>query len=552
MPKQWTVLVYMGADDKPGSRLPASGLESLRQMCRVGSSRDVDIVAQADITGQPTRLYYFTRGAALEDCVLNPSNLYNWDSGEPQVLEQFVRWGMSAYPARRYLLILWGHGTGLDEACYWEPPYYVAKVPEHTLASVTRLGHVREHESKGLFDEVSFVLPDYTSYSSLRNQQLGLVLKKIREERGAKLALLGIDACVMSMAEVWYEMRDGVSMGVGSENTMPLSSWPYERILGKLVALPRIDQRRLARNIVREFKDYYQQPSHDRAVTLSACDLSQADDLANATAKLTEALLAGLPDRIMRHTILAARIKAQHFYVPDYMDLGSFCELLGEMLPHDTPLSRACADTRRVIQRQFIKQAAATGKRLRESEGVSIYFPRWIAAPDRTSGKIRDAIAGLATNYAQLHFIRKTRWNEFLLHMLEAFDKEHNSAVVENQMPRKRRNGGNVKLPDGTMKLPDGTMKLPDGTIKLPDGTIKLPDGTMKLPDGTIKLPDGTIKLPDGTMKLPDGTIKLPDGTIKLPNGAVVVEAGGGSIKLRLEIDLPLRFVNTTGDKSKG
>lgn len=153
MPKQWTVLVYMGADDKPDSHLPEHGHESLRQICEVGSSAEVNIVAQADVTGEPTRLYYFTRGAALEDCVLNPSNPYNWDSGESQNLMQFLRWGMSAYPAHRYLVILWGHGTGLDEACYWQPPYYVAAPPERTLASVERIGNIPRHESKGLFDE---------------------------------------------------------------------------------------------------------------------------------------------------------------------------------------------------------------------------------------------------------------------------------------------------------------------------------------------------------------------------------------------------------------
>ena len=575
-PARWTVMVYMVADDSPDSKLPEYGRKSLQQICDIGSSRGVNIIAQVDLTAEPTRIYYFKKGSALEDCVLNPGNDYNWDSGNPQILQQFVNWGMSAYPAERYLLILWGHGTGLDEACYWKPPYDHMSVP----GALRKIAHRAKPVGLQAFDlarfeaSLEFVVPDFSSGTALSNPQLAAVLNDVKKSAGRKLNILGFDACVMSMAEVWYEMHDGVSVGIGSEQTIPLSSWPYRQILEALHNDPGMNERALARRVVELYCRFYKDPKPGDAVTLGACELDDAERLVTATRRLTGALIDALDEADTRDTIVAARLKAQHFFVPEYMDLGNFCEILPNTLPHDSELARACRNVHDIIAEKFVILAASSGRAMKRAHGVSIYFPAWLAAPNYSNPKVDAAIEGIATNYGLLQFVHKTGWNRFLLRLLEVFGQEQVEIAEEDTMPKQRKPeagdvqlaagskfpdgttkfpdgttkfpdgttkfpDGTTKFPDGTTKFPDGTTKFPDGSTKFPDGTTKFPDGTVKFPDGTTKFPDGTTKFPDGTTKFPDGTVKFPDGTTKLPNGAIVTNDGAGNIRVRVEIDLP-------------
>jgi hypothetical protein len=569
-------MVYMAADDSPNSKLPEYGRNSLQQMCDVGSSGDVNIIAQVDLTAEPTRIYYFKKGAQLEDCRLNPGNEYNWDSGNPQILQQFVEWGMSAFPAKHYLLILWGHGTGLDEACYWKPPYDHMSVP----GALQKIAHRAQPVGLQAFDlarlqaNLEFVVPDYSSGTSVSNPQLAAVLNELKRSTGRGLDVLGFDACVMSMAEVWYEVRDGVSVGVGSEHTIPMSSWPYRGILEALHDDPDMDGRALAKRIVELYCQFYDDPKPGDSVTLAACDLEDAEKLVTATAGLTRALIEALGDASIRDTIIAARLKAQHFFVPDYMDLGHFCEILPPTLPRNSELARACQAVHDIVADKFVLLAASRGRQMRNAHGISIYFPAWLAAPNYRNPRVDAAIEGIATNYGHLQFVHKTGWNHFLLRLLEVFGQGQVETAEEDTMPKQRKpetgggplpagskfpdgtakfSDGTTKFPDGTTKFPDGTTKFPDGTTKFPDGTAKFPDGstifpdgttkfpdgTVKFPDGTTKFPDGTTKFPDGTTKFPDGSIKFPDGTTKLPNGAIVSNDGAGNIRIRIEIDLP-------------
>ena len=49
------------------------------------------------------------------------------------------------------------------------------------------------------------------------------------------LAILGMDSCLMSMAEVYYQLVGNVDYLVGAEGFEPSGGWPYQRILDSLV-----------------------------------------------------------------------------------------------------------------------------------------------------------------------------------------------------------------------------------------------------------------------------------------------------------------------------
>ena len=121
---EWLVLAYLAADNDLEGEL----LADLAEMERVGSTPGVvEILAQVDrARGEDTskgnwygtRRYYVTRGAdrrrinsrLLAD--LGPTN-----TGDPGVLESFIRFGAQRYPARATALVLLNHGSG-----FYVPP----------------------------------------------------------------------------------------------------------------------------------------------------------------------------------------------------------------------------------------------------------------------------------------------------------------------------------------------------------------------------------------------------------------------------------------------
>lgn len=107
MTSKWTFMVYMAGDNN----LSGAGDEDLREMRQVGSTDDVNVVVQFDNAGQEgTRRYRVLRDG--DDLV---ESLGPTDSGDPNVLLDFIRWAHATYPADRYALVLWNHGGG------WEP-----------------------------------------------------------------------------------------------------------------------------------------------------------------------------------------------------------------------------------------------------------------------------------------------------------------------------------------------------------------------------------------------------------------------------------------------
>ena len=126
-PAKWTILIYGHADHSLTSAMRSDLLE----MEEAGSSENFKIAVQLDInsTDRRTKFWKFKynidpkkfRGVKRllisEDN--NPSR-FNSDiieslpeeknMDDPEVLSDFIQWGMTKYPADRYGLVLWNHG----------------------------------------------------------------------------------------------------------------------------------------------------------------------------------------------------------------------------------------------------------------------------------------------------------------------------------------------------------------------------------------------------------------------------------------------------------
>ena len=72
---------------------------------------------------------------------------------------------------------------------------------------------------------------DDRSGDCLDNQELKRVLSAAHHLLGRKVDLVGMDACLMTMLEVAYQIRDHAQILVGSEEVEPGDGWPYDAVL---------------------------------------------------------------------------------------------------------------------------------------------------------------------------------------------------------------------------------------------------------------------------------------------------------------------------------
>jgi hypothetical protein len=96
-------------------------------------------------------------------------------------------------------------------------------------------------------DEVRGLCYDDSARDFLDNAELRRALRDATQHLGRnKIDVLGLDACLMAMIEVAYQIRDEVSYLVGAETVLPTDLWPWTEILQALHDRPETTPRELA------------------------------------------------------------------------------------------------------------------------------------------------------------------------------------------------------------------------------------------------------------------------------------------------------------------
>src|SRR5262249_13254439 len=181
----------------------------------------------------------------------------------------------------------------------------------------------------------------------LDNRRFKQVFESVSHKLGRKIDVLGMDACLMSGAEVCYQLRESVRYPVAPEGFGPLDGWPYDSILGELVKYPQVTPEKLACLITEKYLASYAD-YEDVAITHSVCDVGKSAILAAAVDELATALMNSLSRSESRKAVMLARWQAQSFNGTDYVDLYDFCNLLrrGNNQPD---VKAACRRVMRVI-----------------------------------------------------------------------------------------------------------------------------------------------------------------------------------------------------------
>ena len=299
------------------------------------------------------------------------------NTGSPVTLFDFVTWCVENYEAESYMLVLSGHGGGTEKG-------YMLR-DEHPADALT-----------------------------IWEMQVGLDV--IHDQHGdLVIDILGMDCCLMTMAEVSYQLRERARLMVGSEGYSPIAGWPFKPVLTRMRdELSRIEdsdrERRkereriaIANGVVEEYVKYYVDYSiGGLSVEQSSLDLRNTEELTAAINNLAKVLCEEFPpddvkaNEDFNHALVLSHWKAQSFNGEQFVDLYDFCALLREhyRCQHVVKACDAVLET----EKKFVTRSCYSGPTYQYSRGVSIYFPWSAIDPD----------------YAAARFGRDSDWVNFL------------------------------------------------------------------------------------------------------------------------------------------
>ena len=333
------------------------------------------------------------------------------DTGSPITLYNFISFCLEKYPAERYMVVLSGHAGGTER---------------------------------------DYLLKDESSAHSLTFNELQQVFKQIKRDRHGKLIdIVGMDNCLMSMAEICYELRDVAEIVVGCESFSPVSGWPYREILERLCKdfgkpkLPRGKSGTVeaAKAIVEEYVNFYATYwMSGLSVTQSALDVPKVETLRRLVNELAQTMEEELvaeskkkPGKPAKHrvenSLLLAHWEAQSYNGEQYVDLYDFCDCLQKRVP-SPEIAKRCETLKKFIATEFVLKSCYCGAIYQYSYGVSIYFP-W---------------ANIAPAYWNLDFVdeKAPGWGSFLKAYTRLTRRLPRNGTTDHRMKYSRENEENA------------------------------------------------------------------------------------------------------------
>jgi hypothetical protein len=372
---EWTVMIYLDSDNN----LESAGINDINEMEMVGSTTDVNIVVQADRVPYSvlaannegyaddisngnwtnTRRYYITQDFDPYQISSDlKSELGELNMGDPETLIDFTSWAITEYPAKKYLLVIWNHGGG------FRSPAYTTK---------------------------DIAWDDTSGGDKITMPELEYALSAISNQMGKNIDIVGMDACLMAMTEVAYQIKDYADIMVASEENEPGDGWPYDTILAQLVANPTMSSIQLATDIVDKY--IYSYPYGN--VTQSAIDLSYMDTLTSQLSNLALAIMSDSSTTKSKYVL--ASVTSQYYGDWDFIDLFDFCN---QLLAYSNSLEvkNIASSIQQTLNYAVIKSGHSGGN-VSDSKGLSIYFP----------------YTAYHYYYNYTNFAKDTFWDEMLL-----------------------------------------------------------------------------------------------------------------------------------------
>ena len=348
-----TLMVYMCGTD-----LEAQGgmaTKDLLEMTRASISDKVNVIVftggcthwNNNVVSNSSNQIYQVVSGSLKPLKTNAGTASMTD---PDTLAGFISYSAKSFPADRYQLILWDHGSG----------------------SVSGFGYDQRSRSKA-----SMSLPG---------------IKQALEKGGVKFDFVGFDACLMGTLENALMLADHADYLIASEETEPGTGWYYTdwlNTLSKNSSTPTVE---IGKQIVDDFVRACASGAPGQSATLSVVDLAELSRTVPPAFKAFSESISGMIADKEYNQISTARSNTREFArstAIDQIDLVHFASNIGNAESRE--LSRVLLGAVKYNR---------TSSNINNAYGLSIYFPyRRLSNVDKAVRAYSDI--GMDDSYSQ-------------------------------------------------------------------------------------------------------------------------------------------------------
>lgn len=334
----WTIFVYLCGSDLESRDKGGYATLDMEEMLAASTGENVRFVVE---TGGASRWYY----DAVDSSELGRYEICNGhikkvdkqpdaSMGASNTLADFLKWGVSNYPAAHMGVVLWNHGGG----------------------------------------SIVGVCSDETwDRDILRLTEIDAAFAAASEVMTDKFEFVGFDACLMATVECANILSPYADYMYGSEELEAGYGWDYAAIGNYLGKNPTADGEELGRVVCDSFFDMLKKINADDKGTLSVTDLSKMDKLIKSYHAYTKELdsaakdvtaFAGVVRKIINSDTFGSNSRETGF--TNMVDIGGIVSA-SDQYSDKTAQVLAAIDEAVVYNR--------TGKVHEEACGLSTYYP---------------------------------------------------------------------------------------------------------------------------------------------------------------------------------
>jgi len=375
---EWTVAAYLSGDRD----LKAAAHRYLNMVVEGASRAGWAVGVQLDETDQDGRCIarrhlWRSQGEKREhisESVPGSEAESGLNMGAQETLSEFLRWVTERAPAKRYALIIMGHGTGLAE-------------PGGSL--------------EGGLANSGVALDVSAGGDCLTAAELAAGIREgIAEAPPPGLDALFLDCCYGANLEVAYELRGIVRYLVGAPGEIPNPGLPWHEILRTAGREDELDGRGIVQTCLRVVSE--QDGGQAEPISITAIDLSGIIGVRESLREFAECAVGGMVETAPAITLARTRAAT-------WGSQREFCDAVSLL----TWVSKCAADERLASAAKAAAEAVRAsvvervGYEAEVAGGIGLFFPGTLSDLQATYNTARCSFAvdsgwaGLLTAYCQ-------------------------------------------------------------------------------------------------------------------------------------------------------
>ena len=403
--KEWTIMVFMNAknDLSDSSLLGLVGkwaVKDIKEMKKVGTTDKVNIIVEHGAAGKGSKRMLIKKKSSIFSSGEKVYGEYpNADMGDYKRVVEFVKWSKKEFPAKKYMLVLWNHGLG------WLDPNM------ETMSAGT-----------GATDKG--ILFDDETKNYVRTKELGEMMKQ-----AGYVDALVLNACLMQMAEVAYEVKDYTGIIVGSEETMLAQGFNYEKLLNFMNSNTKASNTELSSFFTNWYKEFFANglsigpidiPMDEIGGTLSIIDSQAMNTLPSYLSAFAKAAMDNNEEEAVKYAIqnvirfTSIDPSDKEKMLASYADLYDFVRLTAEKAQSQATI-QAATDLQTFISSSLIVGNVGINGDTNNDYDYTKVGGIAIETTRKIKKDISSQLSGLfETPYNTLSLSKDSQWDEFV------------------------------------------------------------------------------------------------------------------------------------------